>query len=250
VNAEPETLEAPFTFHHFGLIVTGEGERQALTHLFRSLMIHGCCHFTIIRRIGQRSPQTSERVKLKMVNTGKLIPNKDVEEIGLPARTFLDGPTKHVILVDDLEADRAPQAQQVYDRYRAALDTILKEQRSQASVHFLINMLEAYYFADAASVNAILGTQLTDYETDVEAIPHPKNQLKKLFPGFDETKHGLEILKRLDIPHILSNPLTCASLRTLFKWCWISFGSPQEERFCFQTGQLYSVTSDQCLAMK
>jgi len=250
VTIDGATPATSFTFHHFGLIVTGKGERMALGHLFRSLTVHGCCHFEVIRQIGQRSPQTSERVKLKMVNTGKLLPTKDVEEIGLPARRYLDRPEKHVIVIDDMEADRVPQAHQVFARYRTALDTILGQpERSRASVHFLVNMLEAYYFADAAAINSVLDTEVTDYETDVELIPHPKNDLKRLFRGFDETEHGVEILQRLDIPHVLSNPLTCSSLRTLFKWCWISFGSPEENRFCFQTGRLYDVTSNQCLSL-
>jgi hypothetical protein len=240
-----------FTYHHFGLIVTGEGERMAVDRLFRSLMDHGCCHFQVIRQVGQRSPLKSEKRILKMVNTGKTIPDKDVEEIGLPARRFLDGPAKHVILLDDLEADRVQQASQVFERYRKALDTVLIQPglRSQASVHFLVNMLEAYYFADAATTNSVLGTQLIDWATDVELIPHPKNDLKRLFPGFDETRHGIEILKHLNVPHILANPSTCSSLRTLFIWCWISFGRPTEDRFCFQTGRLYDVTKDQCLSL-
>ena len=48
-----------------------------------------------------------------------------------------------------------------------------------ASVHFLVNMLEAYYFAHAAATNGVLGTELEDFEGDVESIRHPKNDLKK-----------------------------------------------------------------------
>ena len=57
---------------------------------------------------------------------------------------------RFLILVDDLEAGRSDSAQEIFDRYRLALDTILTERKSRrASVHFLVNMLEAYYFATA-----------------------------------------------------------------------------------------------------
>ena len=81
-----------------------------------------------------------------------------------------------------------------------------------------MNMLEAYYFADASAINAVLNTALGDYESDVESIRHSKNELKKAFAGFDEVEHGGRILARLDIPHVLSRPETCAALRTLFAW--------------------------------
>ena len=107
-----------------------------------------------------------------------------------------------------------------------ALDTILDPVgwKTRASVHFLVNMLEAYYFADAAAINGVLGTELIDFEGDVETIRHPKNDLKKLSPGFDEVEHGRLILERLDVIHVLSNPSTCRSLRTLFGWCSKAIG--------------------------
>jgi hypothetical protein len=144
-------------------------------------------------------------------------------EIGLPARRHLGvSPCHHVILVDDLEHDRRAIAQQVFDRYRLALDTILTSaQQPRAAVHFLVNMLEAYYFADAAAINAVLELQppLEDYAGDVETITHPKNDLKWRFPGFDEVRHGGAILDHLDVEHVLSRPDMCAWLRTLFAWC-------------------------------
>ena len=42
-----------------------------------------------------------------MAGTGKIIPDKDTSEIGLPARNYLHRHTgSFVILVDDLEHDR------------------------------------------------------------------------------------------------------------------------------------------------
>ncbi len=209
-------------FFHFGLIVTGKGERDHLPHLFQSLTTTGICHFGVIRFIGQRSPIVSKKRKLKMVGQGKTIPDKD-QEIGLEARRYLgDNPCNLVVLLDDLEYDRREQAQLVFERYRVALDTMLTAQQSRrTSVHFLVNMLEAYYFADAKAVNEVLSLNppLEDYRGDVETIRHPKNELKRLYRGFREVADGERILERLDIAHILSRPDTCAWLRTLFAWC-------------------------------
>ncbi len=86
-------------------------------------------------------------------------------------------PCHFVILVDDLEHARREQAQQIFDRYRLALDTMLKDaQQSRVAVHFLVNMLKAYYFADAKAVNAVLDldSPLEDHPGDVEMIRHPK----------------------------------------------------------------------------
>src|SRR5689334_2273254 len=112
-------------FVRFGLLVTGEGEDKFLPYLFRSLAASGHCTFEVIRRISQLSPITSERRKLEMVGKGKRIPSKD-EEIGLAARGYLQRyDDSFVILIDDLEADRAPQTEAIYVRYRTLLDTML-----------------------------------------------------------------------------------------------------------------------------
>lgn len=205
-------------FFHFGLIVTGKGERDHLPKLFKSLTKSGICTFQVIGFIGQRSP-ISDKKKVEMVGRGQKISNKDAE-IGFLARRYLSANRcAYVLLVDDLEHDRRNQAQQVFDRYRQVLDTILQEDKHRASVHFLVNMLEAYYFADAVAINKVLGTCLSDYSEDVETIRHPKNELKKLYPGFDEVENGGSILDCLNVEHILSRPDTCASLRTIFAWC-------------------------------
>lgn len=207
---------------HFGLIVTGKGEREHLPKLFASLATTGVCDFRVIRRIEQRGPIVSGKRKLEMVGSGKTIPDKDSTEIGFPARGYLtaDG-CNFVVLIDDLEHDRRGQAQQVFDRYRRALDTMLPTtgRKRRASVHFLANMLEAYYFADASAVNGVLNLALGDCPEDVETIRNPKADLKRLCPGFDEVEHGGEILARLDVERVLSRPDTCAWLRTLFAWC-------------------------------
>ena len=94
-------------FFRFGLIVTGKTEEKCLPSLFRSISATGRCSFKVIRRIGQRSPIKSSGRRLRMIGSGKTIPDKDAENIGFPARAFLSSETDFVILVDDLEADRA-----------------------------------------------------------------------------------------------------------------------------------------------
>jgi hypothetical protein len=178
-------------------------------------MQSGICSFEVITRIGQRGAITSEKRKLRMVGTGKKIPDRDASEIGIPARKYLNrGMGYFILLIDDLERDRRPQAREVFNRYRLALDKMLKEdQGERASIHFLVNMLEAYFFADAAAINSVLNpsTPLQDFEEDVESIGHPKNKLKRIWPGFDEVSDGGLVLDSLDIEHVLSRPETCAS---------------------------------------
>ena len=90
-----------------------------------------------------------------MVGTGMRIPDRDAEQIGIPARRFLSSTGDFVLLVDDLEASRSDEVDAVFDRYRVALDTMLREDMSaKAAVHFLVNMLEAYY----RSANPVLYT--------------------------------------------------------------------------------------------
>lgn len=216
-DAQP--VEYPqYAYFHFVLIVTGKTERQYLPELFRSLRATGTCNFKVIQRVDQRDAITSPK-RLKRLRNGKKIPAKD-EKIGFKARRYLENdPYYFVLLIDDLEPDRRNEAQEVFDRYRLALDTVLDTLKHRASVHFLVNMLEAYYFADAQAIKAVLGTRLSDYEGDVEEIHHPKHKLEGLCSNFDTIKHGGAILNKINIEHILSRPDACASLRTLFAWC-------------------------------
>ncbi len=172
-------------------------------------------------------------------------------EIGLSARRYLADGFAYVILVDDLEHDHRDHATDVFQRYRLVLDTILNPVgwKTRASVHFLVNMLEAYYFAHAAAINDALGTELDDYEGDVETIRHPKNDLKWLSPGFDEVEHGRLILEMLDITHVLSNPSTCRSLRTLFGWCSKAIGREFTDTYQLRNGSYFHVTRPQIDAL-
>jgi len=233
-----ETAQVPFHFFKIGLIVTGKGERRFMPVFLRALTDSGRCTFKVLRKISQRSPVTSPRKQLKMVGSGKLIPDKDAHDIGFPAREWLSQNDDHLLLlIDDLEFDRREWKPKIFSRYREALDKILPSRlHAHASVHFMVNMVEAYYFAHAAAVNAVLGTNLSDYQGDVETIRHPKNKLKGYYPGFDEVEHGEAIVKGLDLDHVLYNPNTCASLRAMFAWCHLSMGIPCGSRFQLAEG--------------
>lgn len=252
MSSSSSTSEQTWQFSHFGLIVTGEGEEQFLPELFRSITATtGRCSFKVIRRIGQRWPITSERRKLRMIGTGKVIPDRDATEIGLPARRFLSANTTNFfVLIDDLEKERSADLQPIFDRYRLALNTMLDEsQARRASVHFLVNMLEAYFFADIRAVNAILGTELEEYDGDVETIRNPKGKLKKQYPGFDEIADGHQIVEKLDMSHVLSRKETCASLRTMFAWIYRAIGEPAGEVYQLLDGRYNEVTKPQICAL-
>ena len=226
----PRASASAWRFFRFGMIVTGKGEEEFLPALFRSLAATGRCHFRVIRRIGQRSPIQSSRRQLRMIGSGKRIPDRDAVDIGLPSRRFLSSDDRYVLVIDDLERRRSTDIQQIFDRYRLALDRMLTEnQANRASVHFLVNMLEAYYFADAQAVNAVLETDLVDFDGDVETIPNPKRDLKDLCRGFDEREHGRQIVERLNVPHMLSRADACCSLRTIFAWTYTAIEEPDCE---------------------
>ena len=240
-------------YFKFGILVTGHTEKQHLPKLFRTLMATGICTFEVIGKIDQLSPITSTRRRDNIVGTTQPIPHKDQQQIGSPSRRYLqNNPCAYILLIDDLEHDRRDRAKQTFQRYRQILDSILSdEQQQRASVHFLVNMIESYYFADAQAINQVLGTNLSDHLKDVETIRHPKGELKQIFPGFDEVLHGGDILKCLNVNHVLSRPETCASLRTLFSWCVkILQQYPHEKLFlddeyCLITGNRYSITDGQ-----
>ena len=187
---------------------------------------------------------------MKNIGKGKPLPSRD-ESIGLSARGDLRNGYDYVILVDDLEHDYRDHAEAVFQRYRIALDMILEPValKSRALVHFLVNMLETYYFADAAAINAVLGTELADFDGDVETLRHPKNELKRIHPGFDEVEHGEAIIACLDMPRVLSNPETCRSLRTLFGWCSRAIGRGFTDVYQLANGTYFEVTRPQIDAL-
>ncbi|MDB9459737.1 DUF4276 family protein [Dolichospermum circinale CS-545/17] len=257
MNEENNNSQPCYLFE-FGLIVTGETEEEHLPSLLKNLTKTGICTFKIIRRIGQLSPRTSvKKHTLSVIGTNKKDLNQNQQIIGRTARDYLlKNPCRYLLLVDDLEKDRVNKAPQVFQVYREALDGILLAEKNRASVHFLANMIEAYYFADSHAINKALClvTPLQDYPEDVEKIPHPKNELKKIYDRFDEKEDGGKILKLLRVEHILARPDTCAYLRTLFYWCYqVLQKHPdpeilepfQAEQYHFRGGILSQVTRKQ-----
>jgi hypothetical protein len=251
-----DTGVQPYT--RFGLLVTGRGERQILPSLFRSLAAAYPCYFEVIGKIEQLQPRTSAKKSKKLRGLGQDngLPTRD-EEIGLIARRFLNQyPASYVLLIDDLEYRRAEHHQEVFVRYRNAFDRMLgSSQARRASVHFLVMMLEAYYFAHAEAVNSVFGTDLEDYPEDVEGIRHPKNRLKNLLKQhgvrFKEITHGRSIVANLDLEKVLANPGTCASLRTIFAWCVKALRADAEEkRFALDSGITSKVTDHQIANVK
>ena len=115
-------------------------------------------------------------------------------------------------------------------------------------MHFLVNMLESYYFGDAAAVNVVLRTKISDHQDDVEKIRHPKKELKKLNREFDEVTHGEAIVKQLDVEHVLNNPVTCATLRVLFAWCVKATGGNIGDQFRLDSG-VYDVVTGRQLSL-
>lgn len=235
-------------FVTFGLLVTGRGEEVFAANMFRALEASHHCHFETIGRVPQLSPVTSSVRAVKIAGSGRMLPSKDVERIGLPARGFLrKGENRRVVLVDDLEYDRRPTASGVWERYRNALDQALNgiEEKSKAAVHFFVNMVEAYFLADAQSTNSALGTSLPSQAEDVESVRNPKGTLKRAYPGYDEIEHGVQVVDAIDMDRILSNPETCKALRTLFLWCAQQAGIEIDERFRLNDGAVWSVTAGQ-----
>lgn len=233
----------------FGLIVTGEGERGFLPLLFGAVHQDGLCVFEVIRQIGQRNPRTAKPTDLRVVGTSRRVPTKDETDIGLAALSYLQGDGDFVIVIDDLESARHGQAAAVFQRYRAALDAVLDSGGANlgahASVHFLVMMLEAYYFADPDAVNSVLGTHLDAPVEDVETIRHPKGRMKDLHAGFDEVSHGERIVRKLRLDRILDNPSTCKSLRTLVDWCLTAMGVEHGNRYRLQDGERWELTKGQ-----
>lgn len=158
---------------------------------------------------------------------GHKITSRAEEEISFPARRCLRGhPDRILVLLDDLEHDRRDQVDYLYELYRGALDHLLDEsEKSRAAVHFLVNMLEAYFFADPGALKRALGLDLEAHDGDVEGIRNPKSLLKKHFPGYSERDHGGKVLRELDLHQVLADPETCAWLRSCVSWTVHALGA-------------------------
>ncbi len=220
----------------FGLIVTGESEEGALHGLFRALFETGLCSVKIHCRIGQLGPR-----KEKPPSTPKLpgnsigrVPRRD-EELAQKCRNWLcdsengwqPRPRRRLVLFDDLESARVSQVEMLFFRYREAVDLLLTESlKPRVAVHFLANMLEAYFWADPRGLEEHLGLNVSNIQlpADPEEIPHPKNliqsELQKLKSGrsYREVDHGTVLIGKLDLAEVLKDPTTCGYLRAALGW--------------------------------
>lgn len=249
----------------FHLFLTGRGERAFIPPLLRSIVndLNGVWteqggQFIDFddkpEFIGQHSPRQLNVRELEVVGTHKKIPRILEEKVSLKARSWLlESPDCFVLLLDDLESPRADTANAVFLNYRAALDKALDKPtlRARASVHFFVNMIEAYYFTHPDVVNDELGTDLQEPVGDVEEIIHPKNDLKALVQAKDSTRNfrevedGEKIVARLDLGRVLNNPKTCRALRTLVGWCRHRLGAAFDDRWQLAQGEFHPLTRDQ-----
>jgi hypothetical protein len=242
-------VESTWRFVHIGLIVTGRGEEEFVVDFLRQLRETGHCDVKILRFVGQRNPQ-SEKKRQKALAAGTIIPDSD-EKIGLEIRRWLNRSDLHyAIWLDDLESAMRSFVKQKFERLRTAGDAMLTpvpECKNRYGVHFFVNMLEAYYFADIDAVNSALNLALQPHADDCENIRHPKNELKMLAGkgAFDEKADGARIVAQLNLETILSSPEHCRALRTLVAWCWEAIGEPRDERFHLASGQFWDVTAAQ-----
>ena len=85
-------------------------------------------------------------------------------------------------------------------------------------MHFLVNMLEAYFFADPHALKRALGLEIAAHDGEVEDIPNPKSLLKKHFPDYRERQHGGQVLEQIDLHAVLADPESCAWLRSCVRW--------------------------------
>lgn len=247
---------AVVTFH---LFVTGKSEQAALCALLEPIVEDLAKGQTAIcfqqsALIPQFSPRIENLPSLRVTGTHKQIPTALEEKVTLPVQALLrQDPHCFVLLVDDLERRRADKAQEVFANYRAALDKALDtaELRRRAAVHFFVNMLEAYYFADPAVVNEVLSINLTEPVGDVEDINNPKIELKNRVKhlgqerSFNEVEHGKAIAQKLSLDRVLANPKTCRALRTLVGWCRHRLGAAFDQRWRLVDGAFHPVTCGQ-----
>jgi len=249
----------------FHLLLTGRGEREFITQFLRPIVKDQNEVWTaqggqfvdfdeVPEFIGQHSPNKLNLPALKVVGTHKKIPTVLEDKVSLKTWSWLrDDPHCFVLLIDDLESSRAHMAREIFMNYRAALDKALDTPalRARASVHFFVNMIEAYYFTHPEVVNDVLGTHLDEPVIDVEEIDHPKNELDARLKTIDSSKkfkeidHGAEIVNRLDIERILGNPKTCRALRTLIGWCRHRLGAVFDDRWQLAHGEFHPLTRDQ-----
>lgn len=207
----------------FYLFVTGKGEEKHLHKLFSALSEIAPSAFIVAARVDQLGAiKSSKRLRREtVVGTNKSIPDRLFNKVVAPIRRYVtEDPCNFVILMDDLEYERIKDGEKIFERYRELLDKGLGSETSRGSVHFLANMVEAYFFADFQATNTALAlaSPLSEHVGDVERIRNPKHEIRKRLPTYNEIEDAGKVLNRIDLRRVLAEKDSCAWLRSCVKW--------------------------------
>lgn len=234
----------------FVVAVTGHAEEACVPTIVRKAT-ESLSSFVLVRQVRRVHQRPRSRIVRRGSTKAQVLP--DHVTLAREVPKLVHDNNVFFLWIDDLEGgtDR-PAARQHFDYYAQLLDKACHTPlRAKCSIHFLVNMLEAYFLADTSSANIVLGTNLTNHAGDCEDIKNPKGVLesavKKLDPSakYDVKEDGGSIAKQLNLETILSSPDRCRALRTLVAWCWEAIGEPRDERFQLASGQYWDVTAAQ-----
>lgn len=239
------------------LVVTGRGEAKCAANLVGKV-IHAAgraIHPLEAVAADQRPRKQIRNIsKLLPAQAGRQVPTKRHLEVIRELGKRLADPAVICILIDDLEKGERQAAAAHFEYYRRMLDDIpAKNAAARSSVHFLVNMLEAYFFHDVEATNQVIeGLELGRHDGDVEDISHPKNALENEIKqrigrdrGYRETDDAVKIVRHLNLETVLADPDQCRSLRTLVAWCWEQIGQERTDQFQLKGGAYWDVTASQ-----
>lgn len=248
----------------FILAVTGHTEVKCAARIVRKSLpnLPRRVEVDVVRRVPQR-PRI--RLRNKTPTRSQIIPDHQKLALDLP-KLLAQNPDRYFLWLDDLEKGEDRQNPTSHYRYYRDLieGAVTGDFRRRCSVHFLVNMLENYFFGHTSVVNEVLKTSLTDHDGDCENIRSAAGKLNEFAKSvsqssqYHKTTHGTEIARKLDIERILGNPQTCRALRTLVAWCWNTVGEQPTGRFQLAEGSFWSITavqlspepnSDRCLEL-
>ena len=237
--------------------VTGHAEVECVPAIIRKCMRLSSAVVKIgtVSRVRQRP-----RLRIRAKGSQKCQVLPEHEKLAREIPKLVRDERSYFLWIDDLENEEdRKQPQPHFDYYARLLDdAVHAPMRERCSIHFLVNMLEAYFLADTSAVNTVLqpflerpDTSLKRHQGDCENIKNPKGTLvshvKHCNPTkrYIETTHGPGIARQLDIEQILSNPNHCRALRTLVAWCWEAIGEARTDQFQLLAGVYWDVTAHQ-----
>lgn len=238
------------------LVVTGHGEAKCASSVIGKIFgtFHAIKPLEPIRA-DQRPRQTIRTTSGRSSGQfDKDVPTKRHLEVIRELGKRLADPAVICILIDDLEGGERTVAVAHFEYYRRMLNDIpAVNVTARSSAHFLVNMLEAYFFHDVEATNRVIeGLELGRHDGDVEDISHPKDALKNEIKqrigqnrGYRETEDAVKIVRHLNLETVLADPDQCRSLRTLVAWCWEQIGQERTDRFQLKDGAYWEVTASQ-----